>query len=234
MTHVTTPSIVPPSAQLVGSLNYDTGNLSQWSVLQTKDRNGAPGSYNTWRASVRNGGTGHSTAARFEVRDGDIPSFGGGERSEVTAGSKYNVREGQQTYYTWSMRLGDAGGAFPAVAGWGLIVMQWHSSEGSPPLSIHAENGQVSVQNDRAPEYVQNACPIDPGVWHDYVLRVKWSRSATGLVEMWRDGQQLLSFPAATTVGAESNYLKQGIYRSSENTGTHVVWHDNLRVYNVA
>jgi hypothetical protein len=226
-----TPSIVPAGAKLVGYLDYDTGDLTQWRVLQTKDRNSSPGSYNTWRASVRDGGPGHPKAARFEVRPGDVPNFGGGERSEVQASSTFDVREGMESYYTWSMRLGDPGGSFPGASGWGLIVMQWHSNEGSPPLAIHAQGGQISFSNNRPGGYRQNVCPIDPGNWHDYVLRVKWGRDANrGLVEMWRDGQKLASRKAATTVNAERNYLKQGIYRD-RSSATHVVWHDHLRVY---
>jgi hypothetical protein len=213
-----------------GELGFDSGNLGQWANLQTKDRNGAPGSYNTWRAAVRDGGPGHASAARFEVRAGDVPSFGGGERSEVRASSAFDVQRGDETWYSWSTRFGDAGGSFPHATGWGLIVMQWHSNEGSPPLSIHAEGGKVSLQNDRRGGYTHNVCSIDAGRWHDYVLYVKWASDNSGLVEMWRDGAKLASYNAANCVGAERNYLKMGIYRANQS-GTHVVWHDGLRVF---
>lgn len=221
-------SPIPASATLLKVKDFSTGDLSQFANLQTKDRNGAPGSYSTYSASVRNGGPGHETAARFEVRDGDIPSFGGGERSEVRA-SDLNVQAGQKTWYEWSSRLGDAGGSFPATTSWGLIIMQWHSNEGSPPLAIHADGGQISLENDRSGGYRRAVCPIDAGVWHDYVLFVEWGTN--GLMEMWRDGVKLVSFRAANVVGTEQNYLKAGIYRSADHTNTHVAWLDNLRVY---
>lgn len=224
-------TVVPSSATLVGDLGFDNGWNAGWTNMQTRDRNGAPGTYSTYSASIRDGGPGHPTAARFEVRNGDIPSFGGGERSEVRASGTFDVRSGMESWYSWSMRLGDAGGTFPAVSGWGLIVMQWHSDEGSPPLSIHAENGYISLQNDRSGGYTKNVCPIDPGVWHDYVLHVKWSSSSSGLMEMWRDGQKFTSYNAANCVGSESNYLKAGIYRDAVHTNTHVVWHDSIKQY---
>jgi hypothetical protein len=109
--------------------------------------------------------------------------------------------------------------------------MQWHSNSGSPPLSIHAENGNISLQNDRSGGYSKNVCPIDPGKWHDYVLHVKWSSSSSGLVEMWQDGKKLISYNAANCVGSESNYLKMGIYRDAKHSNTHVVWHDSVKQF---
>jgi hypothetical protein len=229
----TTSSVIPANAKLVGALDFETGDLSQWANVQNKDRNGSAVGYSTWRASVRDGGPGHTKAARFEVRPGDVPNFGGGERSEVTAPGQFDVREGDETYYAWSSRFGDDGGTFPPPSGWGLIVMQWHSDEGSPPLSLHVDaQGRLSLENDRSGGYAKAVGSADAGKWHDYVLRVKWARNNTGLVEMWRDGQKLASYNAWNTVNAERNYLKMGIYRDNQSA-THVVWHDNVRVYKV-
>jgi hypothetical protein len=198
--------------------------------MQNKDLNGTPGTYCTTRACIRDGSAGHPTAARFEVGPGDVPNFGGDERSEVAVEGAYLVQEGDETWYRWSSRFGDAGGTFPEAAGWGLIFMQWHSESGSPPLSLHAEGGQISIQNDRI-GVSRNLAPIDPGVWHDYELHVKWSRDATvGFQELSRDGVPLGGVNFANIVNNESNYMKTGIYRDSQS-GRHVAWHDGLVVY---
>jgi hypothetical protein len=225
-------TLIPASAKLLAALDYSGGDLSDWPVLQTRDRNGPPGRYATYSASVRDGGPGHETAARFEVRPGDVPHFGGGERAEVQHGPPLYVRAGEETFYGWSMCLGDPGTReFPPPAGWGLIVMQWHSREGSPPLSVHVDRDlRISLENDRPGGYAHPVCPGDPGTWHDYLLHVKWAPDRTGLVELWQDGTRVAHYNAATTVGGEANYLKAGIYRDRQ-AGTHVVWHDALRVY---
>lgn len=223
-------SVVPGSASLVASLDFNGGNLSQWANLQTRDRNGSPSGYCTYSACVRNGGPGHETAARFEVRRGDVPNFGGGERSEVRAPGSADVREGNERWYTWSTRFGDTGFT-PPNSGWGCIFMQWHAGDGSPPLCLEVNrSGQVSINNNRSGGYSRPVCPIDAGKWHDFVLHVRFSRSSSnGLVEMWRDGVKLASFRAAT-MASDHNYLKMGIYRASQSH-TQVVWHDGLKIY---
>jgi len=225
--------ILPQDVELVGSLAFDRGDLGRWANVQTVDHNGAATGYRTRSISVRDAGPGHPTAARFQVVPGDVPNFGGGERAEVRAGETFDVGEGDETWHVWSTMFGDLGGEFPPPGqGWGLIWMQFHSDEGSPPLSLHVDHqGRLSVENDRPGGYARPCGPVSPGRWSDYVLHVRWARDELdGGVALWRDGELLTRFPAATTVGTERNYLKMGIYRSGSDR-THVLWHDGLHVY---
>src|SRR5262245_55119402 len=74
---------VPVGSRTVFVGDYDTGDLSQWATLHASGWNKRPGAYCTYSACVQQGGPGHPTAARFEVHDGDVPPYGGGERAEV-------------------------------------------------------------------------------------------------------------------------------------------------------
>lgn len=167
-------------------------------------------------------------AAKFVVGDGDVPDFGGGERSEVSSGDDgAATHEGDERWYQWSMRIGDD---FPSVSGW-MIFMQWHSGSGSPPLAVEAIDGNIVLTADGAGGGSQTVGPMRPGQWVDYVLHVRFSNSAdVGFVEAWENGVQTVPKTFRATMSSDSNYLKQGIYRSAEMSGTSEVTIDGLVV----
>ena len=70
------------------------------------------------------------------------------------------------------------------------------------------------------------------GVWHDFVLHVRWSASADlGFVELWYDGQKVLERTVLQTLFAGTyTYLKQGLYRDSAIQPTGVVYHDGMTI----
>ena len=120
---------VPIGSREVFRGDFDAGDLTQWRTAQTKDHNGRPGTYDTRSISVRDGGPRHPTAARFEVRDGDVPSFGGGERAEVRVEDAGDVRSGDERWYEFSLMFEPG----PNPTGGWFIPMQWHAVDNSPP-----------------------------------------------------------------------------------------------------
>lgn len=224
-----TSSVIPASATLLGTLNFDTGNFSQWGTIQCDGYNASASGWGGGRPlAIVNDGTGHGSAARYEVRSGD--SAASGERSEARAGSAHNVVEGDERYYSWSTKF-NAG--FPSPTGGWCIVMQWHAGDGSPPLAIeYSTSGQLTIGNNRSGEnYRLNVAPADPGNWHDYVLHAKFSNSSsTGFIRMWRDGAEVLPKTFRKTMASSSNYLKMGLYRGPMS-GTQIVFHDGLLIY---
>lgn len=214
--------------------DFDNGDLSQYATLQTRDHNGPPGAYCTYSACVRNGGAGHETAARFEVRTGDVPEFGGGERSEVRAPSSVDYAPGDERTYTFSFGVpADFRPPTGENGGYHSIVMQWHpyDNAASPPLhlSIDAHNNLILWHRWESKHKVIG--PLDPGTWHEYSVSVKHSSDpSVGSVEVYRDGQVAVpKFNTATMAGEPGGYLKLGLYRGTEPF-TQVVWHDGLRV----
>ncbi|PVZ07991.1 polysaccharide lyase [Actinomycetospora cinnamomea] len=223
---------VPVGSRVVFTGDYETGDFGQWQVCQSAVRNSScDGVGQGDRAmqilpeeKARQG----RHAARFVIRPGDVPDFGGGERSEVQSSAEGAVvREGDERWYEWSMR-------FPEnwenpTGGW-FIVLQWHSSKGSPPLAIDINRrSEIYIGGDGVPHETKTIGRVRPGEWVDYVLHVKFSKSAeTGFVEAWENGRQTVSRTSRATMNDGRNYLKQGIYRD-EGPATEL-WHDGLRV----
>ncbi|MCP3803228.1 polysaccharide lyase [Allokutzneria sp. A3M-2-11 16] len=223
--------LVPVGNKVVFTGNYDTGNFGQWSTCQWRGYNS---SCKDWKqgpymAKIADGGPGHATAARFEVRDGDVPPFGGGERSEVSAGGSAGagVKAGDERWYEFSLRF-DASFTNPR-GGW-FIPMQWHSGSGSPPLALEVDNnGTLHFANNRVNKRTEIG-PIQKGRWVDYVLHVKFSPGSQALAESWVNGVKQPGVHRVPNMAGDSNYLKMGIYRDGGNSDTAILWHDGLRI----
>lgn len=222
---------VPVGPKVVFVADYRTGDFSQWGTCQSALVNGSCDGVSGDRqmtvvpAQVPGGGR---YAARFTVRDGDVPEFGGGERAEVSeneAGAE--TREGDERWYEWSMRLPDD---FRTPSGDWFIVMQWHSGNGSPPLAIDLSRGRVDIGGDGSDAPRKTIGPLRRGEWVHYVMRVKFSRSDAGFVEAWENGRQTVPRFYRPTMSSSKNYLKQGIYRDGGDGGTSQVELAGLRV----
>jgi hypothetical protein len=112
-----------------------------------------------------------------------------------------------------------------------FIVMQWHGGSGSPPLAIDLSRGSVDVGGDGTDAPRRTIGPIRPGEWVDYVLHVRFSRSAeSGFVEAWENGEPTVPRTARATMSSSENYLKQGIYRDEDAADGASVEFAGLRV----
>lgn len=224
---------VPVGSTVVYVGDYETGNFTQWSNCQNVYLNGPCSNIDPARysATIVSGGEQRQGqyAARYEVRNGDIPNFGGGERSESRAPSAANVVEGDERWYEFSLKFDQN---FPNPTGGWFIVMQWHAGSGSPPLALEvSKSGVLELRNNRTGTQVHPIGPIKRGQWTDYVIHAKFSNSSsTGYVEAWENGVKKVQRTSHTTMASSSNYLKMGIYRDQNDSQTHVVYQDGLRV----
>ncbi|NMN96655.1 heparin lyase I family protein [Antrihabitans stalactiti] len=259
-TTTTSPTTTAPTTTVAASAvpsfvgDYETGNFSQWPVCQSKVINDSCSNYNNAnyslmvQNSVKRQG---SYAARFELRDGDIPSFGGAERTEVQGGPETGGKEGEEGWYSWSTQFTSTFPQNHATQGWG-VVAQWHpaSNNGSPPVSFNVDvaDGQwgLKITKQSSPgvyvgSYVLWQQPLSPGVWHDIKMHIKWSAKDTiGFVEFWYNGVQQ-TFQTAPCVGmtkcmvrtlipgVNGTYFKQGYYRDVAVQGTGILYHDGFR-----
>jgi hypothetical protein len=230
------PPSVAPSAPLLGTLawtgDYETGNTSQWrnkkgfqdGVLQAA----APDRIRVITAPVAQG----RYAARFEVRQGDVAAEG--NRAEIWHGS--NEHEGDERWYQWHT-LFDA--SYPRTDNW-QIFTQWHATQGGtqPMVRFTSRNDSItfSTVESSAPgsardEVVHFSTPMNRGTWHTFRLHVKWSKThSVGFVEMYYNGRLVVPRTSVATMipGIDTNYVKQGLYRSKRVTGTSVVYHDGF------
>ena len=208
--------------------NFDTGDTSQWDLETAKK----------YSLTVSDGGAGHPTAGRFEVRDGDTP-VDSGERSEADAPDWTNVSDGDERWYDFSMMFDKS---FPVPTSF-CDPMQWHpansdgsAADGSPQLNLQCGSDDM-LSLEVGKDTLLPIGSLDRGVWHHYLLHVKFSKDPNvAFQEMYRDGQVVIP----KTSGIEANmetpklYLKIGIYRDSDNDGPMIVWHDDMTIYTSA
>ncbi|OUS92453.1 hypothetical protein CA951_28595 [Rhodococcus sp. NCIMB 12038] len=236
----------PTAAARVFTGDYSGGNFFQWPSVQNKSYNGPGTGYvPTYSASIVPDAT-YGQAARFEVRGGDAPSFGGGERSEVAAGNETGGFEGQARWYQFATKFDSTFPQNHAGLGWGL-TNQWHQdvSIGSPPIGwyVSERNGYWSLVVNK--QSVPGAdletlsifdTPLDVGSWHDVKMQINWSASdATGWIKLWLNGvRQTFSNGADTYFvrtlipGTATVYYKEGYYREGMQP-TGVVFHAGFR-----
>lgn len=210
----------------------------QWDSCQWTGRNDDCQSYTSTdysAAVVAVDGRAH--AARFEVRNGDIPPFGGGERAEVGELAPADVEEGDERWFGLDIKFPSD---FPTdlstvVDGW-FIIFQYHPlvDGASPSVALDVtDEGILCLVNNSEPPYQRSEIgPIVRGKWVRYVLHMKFSTSSSvGFGAVWQDGVLVVpQHSRATLFGAGAHYLKLGIYRSAANTTTAVVYHDNLTI----
>jgi hypothetical protein len=223
---------VPATATLVWDGGWDTGGSSQWETCQNRSYNAScarfSGNYSLSTTTAAREG---SHAARFEVRDGDIPSFGGGERSEATAPDVVDIAPGDERWYQFSLKF-DEGYTCEAAPAW-VIVSQWHAGSGSPPMALMVDaRCRLVLTNNVTRSGHKVIGDIADGQWVDYVVHAVHSTSAAdGWVEVYRDGELVVPQHARASMADSSSYFKQGIYRGGGTVSTGVMHLDGTKVW---
>ncbi|MGY1834658.1 heparin lyase I family protein [Blastococcus sp. SYSU DS0510] len=214
----TSTGLLPDPWDEVHSLRSDTQGLTT--------ENPYPGSSRTAFFTVHPGDTGWngtSGTLRSEVRD-SIADSG-------------DVRPGDEQYWAWST-------FFPADHDWDergqfLIFTQWHQTVNSGNPNVHFwsdvdEHLMVDVRGGAGgrvagdAQYVEtfDLGPIDKGAWNDLTVRFVWSPDpTTGLIEVWHQGEKVLSEKVANLYVDQSVYIKQGIYSAAGTARSHYLQH---------
>ena len=219
--------------------DFSIGNFTKWAELQWKNRNTSAANYSgTGEYSgqvVADGDRPH--VARFEVRDGDIPTFGGAERAEITAKSACNVVPGDERWITYDIKL-DSG---ITSVDWGPVFTQMKGDpdSGSPGFELSADpNGNLYIRNGQTG--LRNAVTTlnaIKGDWHRITMHAKFSsNSAVGFWHVYLDGVEVVPQTSRATMNAPdtSAYFKIGCYRSATATATAIASFDNVRFSDTA
>jgi hypothetical protein len=210
-------------------LDFETGAFDGWSVKRLSAEHSAVIQSRVVRQGKR--------ACRFELRPGDYVSQG--HRAELR--DPYNVVWDEEVWYGFSTRLADD---FALADNVGCVFAQWHDQaklgdpSGKPPIAIRYRAGHLFVTGAygrvASPEpdiRYEFACVPDfpPGVWHDVIVRVLWSRHGMSEIEMWLNGKRLFDWhgPLAYENEEEGPYFKLGVYWSPAGPKPIVVYHDN-------
>ena len=226
--------------------DYATGDFSQWPIVQTKTYNSSGKDYvPTYPATIAQD-TAKGNVARFEVRAGDVPSFGGGERSEVQADANVGGAEGQVRWYRFSTKFDPTFPQNHADLGWGS-TNQWHPDipGASPPVSwtVGMKNGywSLTINKQSAPGTYLDVfsifdTPLATGQWHDVTMQIRWSASDTeGWIRLWLNGIRQTFLNGADTYfvgtlipGITNVDYKEGYYRKPMSP-TGIVYHTGFR-----
>jgi hypothetical protein len=230
-----TPASPPPETlRLPGEYlwrgDYETGDRSQWGGAQAVD----PDRIRIVESPVAEG----RYAARFEVRPGEDPIGGFGDRAELQAGRL--EREGDVRWYEWSTLLPRDYPSEPEEV-W-QVFAQWHSvMDGVPPVSMEVSGERVRLltsrhdaQGNRLTPFVveQWSGPLVRGRWQTWRVRIAWSGSdQRGSVALWVNGRRVLAPTKVRTMyPGSANFFKQGLYRCACTESTAVLYHDGLLV----
>lgn len=184
---------------------------------------GNPGANSTWNP-------GNTGTRRAEVRDSE--------------GNSGRPGEGVEQWWGWST-------FFPANFDWPernqfFGFMQFHqtANSGNPPVHFWVdvnENMWVDVRGGTGGRTSGDAehtkridlGPINKGAWNDIVFHVVWaSDPERALVEVYRDGELVVSTPAANLYEGQSAYVKQGIYSANgtDAVPVHVIYTSTTRL----
>ncbi|MBM6584340.1 heparin lyase I family protein [Microvirga sp. BT689] len=166
---------------------------------------------------------------RFEVRNGDSPVYGNSntQRSEVS--SKNHLAFGQT--YTLSYKFMIEPGT-KSTSDW-VIIGQAHATEdageggASPPFAIELANGEkmrivarssnadvTSSSNIKYMNLYQDSTDLVRGQWYDMKITVKFDPAGNGMLDVWRDGKQIVDYTGAIGYKDQTGpYWKEGIYR---------------------
>lgn len=167
-------------------------------------------------------------AARFELRRDD-PNVQTSKRTELV---QKPVPANSERWYGFSLMLPSDWETESSFE----IVTQWHSIPDfdlkedwrSPSLYLSVRNKVWRItnrwdpklrtlKNDPKPEGGIATLwegPYQKGVWTDWVVHVKWSSQSDGLLEVWKNGELVVSKKGPNTYNdRQGPYLKMGLYK---------------------
>jgi hypothetical protein len=219
-------------ARTLKRLDYETGNLKQWSYVQAE-----AGRIRVVNSPRRQG----AYAARFVVKPGDNPLGGSGERSELSATTGEHA--GVESWWKWDTYFPRQ---FNPVKGNWNVFTQWHHTglNCPPPLRFDVDaysrpwrmrmvvrGGQLSGDCRITSERTFRIGRVHRGHWYRFRLHVKWSpRANRGFVAVSVNGHRRVRKHLRTLYKGQGVYVKQGFYRA-DSSQTAVVYHDGLRRY---
>ncbi|OQP51686.1 hypothetical protein A4R26_29350 [Niastella populi] len=159
-------------------------------------------------------------AARFELRDSD-PENQNGTRAEISFPG-FDNKANSERWYAFAIYFPrkdyDADNSDE-------VISQWHQGgKATPSLCIRTRNNKLRLRINTRPKgkEVIEMGAIEREKWQYYVIHVKHSATASGLVEIWRNGVLLVNHSGANMYDLSSGVFhtpkwKLGVYKSSWN-----------------
>ncbi|MDG0816278.1 polysaccharide lyase [Bdellovibrio svalbardensis] len=224
---------LPEQASEVFFSDFEKGDFSGWDIKRIPQDHSAIIQSDVVRSGKK--------AVRFELRKDENVS--GGFRSELR--DPYFAPLFKETWYSLSFYVPEE---FPVTESNSCVFAQWHDQQDpgdgdrNPPIAIRLRGtGELAITGRYNAEKIQKGVPgpeltfyqdraFKKGEWNDFVVRVFWSYEATGLVQIWRNGQQIVDYRGPIGYNDDKGpYLKIGVYCRETPTSPLVAYHDNYR-----
>ena len=168
-------------------------------------------------------------------------------RTELRARAPHPVK-GQDTWYGFSIYLPAPYERDPV----GETLAQWHAipdpgeQQSNPPVALQIKDGQwglyvrwntsqPTVRSKQQQDSFRLGSP-DTNEWTDWVFRIRWSYSNDGIVQVWKNGRQVLNRTGPNCFNDKTMpYFKMGIYKSKWRSMVggvveRTVYHDEVRI----
>ena len=177
---------------------------------------------------------------RHEIKLQSTGAGGGNGGVPVPAGVTPIGRLGSEVWWGWSVYIPSN---WVFESGWAPeTIMQVVQAGRSPAFSLgidganfytetrygHGSQGSSTITVVRT-----STSSITRGAWADFVVHAKWSSGGDGILEIWKDGRQIVNRqgPTAYSDWSSAPYPKWGIYKWSwANTNNSIVTERDLLI----
>lgn len=176
-------------------------------------------------------------SGKFELRYGDRVVTKTGVRSEVLFPEQLH----RERWYSFAV-------FFPAD-GFGTdtdpeIISQWHQEKmGSPSVSLLVKNNRlnlnvgndVKVGGSKRDNF--DLGPVQKNSWNEFVFHYIHSNESDGLIEIWKNGEKILTRQGGNIYPGILPKWKIGIYKwiwetTQTNVDKRILYFDNVRMGN--
>lgn len=167
-------------------------------------------------------------SGRFELRKGDKVVTNSGIRTEMSFRPELLDQLKLEGWYSFAVYL-PSEGFTPDDDD--ETLTQWHTS-GSPYLSLRVTNDRFQFRIGT--EYIDLGRVVKDA-WYQYVFHIKHATGSGGLVEVWQNGEKVISKTGKSADSATQPNWKIGIYKptwekSNTSTSKRIVYYDNVKI----
>jgi hypothetical protein len=212
-------------AKVLFKANFETGNLSEWTVTGTRSQNATSRNVEVVTDVVQEG----KYAAKFTIHADDV--FNDRQLRVQVGGPKVTVEEGSDTYMSFYLYMAEAPKDRDNFFYW----------EGTPPPRynnvmtwwVEPKEGGGTVIKYGTGNLGRNGteweADFTTGKWHQLAMHIRWSEDKEkGQARLWFDGVLVMD-KRLKTKGPESVYFCQpGIHRSPHKAPVDTIYFDNF------